>query len=100
MAGVGRDRRAIRYSYPGQGNRSLLGKTRQRWGGLFIFRGGAATAAAVGRERGERGRGGVADEWKPPLGVEGKFAVLRSGLRGLGEESGEERIPAADRDPL
>lgn len=35
---VGRDRRrAIRYSYPGQGNRSLLGKTRVAVEGPFHF---------------------------------------------------------------
>lgn len=70
-----------------------------RWRGLFIFRGGAAAAAVGGRkeedeeededkdEEEEEEGGGGADEWKPPTEVEGKFAVLRSGLRGVGTKS-------------
>lgn len=55
-AGVGRDRRrAIRYSYPGQGNRSLLGKTRVAVEGPFHFpRGCRRRLLSGGRKPRER----------------------------------------------
>ena len=40
-------RRVTRYSYPGQGNRSLLENSERRWRGLFIFQGGAVAGLAT-----------------------------------------------------
>jgi len=68
---------------PGKGTDRYWGKLGWRWRGLFIFRGGAA-AGVVGREvvAGTNGR--------PE--VEGKFAVLRSGLRDAGREKKREYV--------
>lgn len=76
-AGIGRDRRrAIRYSYPGQGNRSLLGKTRVAVEGPFHFpRGCRRRRLSGGREPRERIEGRRWRENSP-------FCALDWGTRG------------------
>lgn len=77
----GTRRRAIRYSYPGQGNRSLLGKTRVAVEGPFHFPRGCRRRLLSAR-KGAAGTNGTTE-------VEGKFAVLRSGLRDAKGRKGE-----------
>lgn len=73
-------RRVIRYSYPGQGNRSLLENSARRWRGLFIFQRGRAQFCCLSlsrqRVRGREAGGGSSWRWKERA-EDTKFALLR-----------------------